>query len=140
MTAVGGVGDSLDIGGIQHGSHTDQRLARALGCVRFYLGLGIHKAREVSVFWSSLLLMAAATTTTSRPHPFGRRLARPPSRARTPSSALTAPSRELRARGDSMCGALKRARHVIARVSWALISLVTVLSLLILTYPLPFYL
>jgi hypothetical protein len=28
--------------------------------------------------------------------------------------ALTAPSRELRARGDSMCGALKRARHVIA--------------------------
>jgi hypothetical protein len=44
------------------------------------------------VFWSFLLFTsAAATTTTSRPHPFGRRLARPPSRARRPSLALTAP-------------------------------------------------
>ena len=67
---------------------------------------------------------AAARTTTSRPHPFGRRLARPPSRARRPSLAPTAPSRELRARGDSMCGARLSAtqstRRVIARVSYAL--------------------
>ena len=58
----------------------------------------------------------AATTTASRPHPFGRRHARPPSCARRPSLAPVALGRELRARGDSMGGALKRTRHVIARV------------------------
>ena len=61
--------------------------------------------------------MALAAAPHPQPHPLGLRLVRPPSRARRPSSALTAQSRELRARGDRMCGALKRARHVIARVS-----------------------